>query len=157
MAKKKAPAAEVQTPAGAPVAPPPAPAVPPAAPAAAPVVPPAPPAAPAAPAVPAAKGKKTKSAAAPAAAPAAPAAPKVVLVKQNGINRPRPGCKTSMIWEIADEISAKLQKPAPRKDVIDAAMAKGSNPATATTQYGLWRKFNGLVGSDEPKAPEATA
>ena len=43
-------------------------------------------------------------------------------------------------------MSQKLGKPAGRKAVLDAATDVEINPATAATQYGRWRKYNGLAG-----------
>ena len=60
--------------------------------------------------------------------------------KQNGIKRPEPGSITGRLWDIADRISAQLQRPAPRKQVVDAYMDEvpGANQATANTQYARW-------------------
>lgn len=73
----------------------------------------------------------------------------VTKIVQNGVTRPKDGTKTARVWEIADELSAAAGKPAKRKDVIAKILEEGGNPATAATQYGRWRKFNGLQGSDE--------
>lgn len=99
------------------------------------------------------------------AAPAAPATekpkketkPKVELLKQNGATRPRPGSKTVRPWEIADELSRATGKPAVRKDVIEKATAEGISPATAATQYGRWRRYNGLEREKKVEAPVAQA
>ena len=106
---------------------------------------------------PVAAPKETKPAAAakPAAAPKPAkepkaAAPAKVKVEQNGVTRPAADTVTGSIWAIADKISAKLKAPAPRKDVLVETKALGINDATAATQYGKWRKFNGL--KSEPKA-----
>lgn len=82
-----------------------------------------------------------------------PVAPKVVREKQNGITRPGEKTTTGMVWQIADTLSKKLGKPVTRKDVLAACEDKKINPATAATQYGRWRKFNGLKGrgTDEEK------
>lgn len=72
---------------------------------------------------------------------------------QNGVTRPKPGTTTGRVWQIADEQSAKLGAPAPRKDVLAVATAEDINVATAATQYGKWRKYHGLAA--EPKAPKA--
>lgn len=86
---------------------------------------------------------------------------KAPKIQQNGVTRPKAGTKTARIWEISDAKSAEAGKPAKRKDVLDASSAEGINVATAATQYGRWRKFNGLKGSDEPTetgaAPAAPA
>jgi len=67
-------------------------------------------------------------------------------VEQNGVVRPRATTKTGRVWEISDELSAAKGSPALRKDVLAKATEEGINPATAATQYGRWRKFNGLEG-----------
>lgn len=72
---------------------------------------------------------------------------KVVKDSQHGVTRPKAGSKTGMVWEIADKMSAKLKEPAGRGAVIEAATAKEINPSTAATQYGRWRKYNGLTGT----------
>lgn len=74
---------------------------------------------------------------------------KEVVVKdtKNGITRPKEGTKTGRVWAISDALSAELKKPVGRKAVIDAATAEEINPSTAATQYGRWRKYNGLVGT----------
>jgi len=103
----------------------------------------------------AAKPAKTPKAT-PAAAPAAPKAAKPAKaerpakVEQNGVTRPSADSTTGKVWAIADKISAKLKAPAPRKDVLAETNALNINAATAATQYGKWRKFNGL--KSEPKA-----
>ena len=84
---------------------------------------------------------------------------KVPVVKdaKNGITRPTAGTKTGRIWEIADAASQELKAPAGRKAVIAVAVAEEINPSTAATQYGRWRKYNGLVGTGtEPKAEGGT-
>jgi hypothetical protein len=114
------------------------------------------------------KNKTENTAPAPAAAPAAPTAPAAdaapaepkkrgsSLPQQNGVSRPKPGGKTGTVWEVSDRISAEKQSPAPRKDVMDACKAMGINEATIATQYGRWRKFNGLKRELPPK-PAAAA
>jgi len=73
----------------------------------------------------------------------------VVKDVQNGITRPKAGTKTGRVWEIADKESAKVGKPAKRKDVLDIFVAEGGNVATGATQYGKWRKYHGLVGNGD--------
>lgn len=82
------------------------------------------------------------------AKPKAKAKAKVVVAKdkKNGIARPSPNTKTGLIWAIADSISSTLKAPADRKAVLAEAVKKKINPATAATQYGRWRKYNGLEG-----------
>lgn len=71
---------------------------------------------------------------------------------QNGIARPKPGTKTGRIWEIADELSAQLGHPVPRRKVLEVAINENMNPATAATQYGRWRKYHGLGAETEVTA-----
>lgn len=101
------------------------------------------------------------AAAAPAEAPATTEAASteqatVAKVQQNGVTRPKDGTTTGRVWAIADEISAKNQRPATRKEVIDQVHAEGINTSTGATQYGKWRKFHGLVGEEAPgRGPKA--
>ena len=60
---------------------------------------------------------------------------------RNGVSRPSPTSKTGRIWEIADSMPN-----ANRKDVLEVAVAEGINASTASTQYGNWRRYNGLTG-----------
>lgn len=78
---------------------------------------------------------------------------------QNDVTRPKAGTKTGRVWEIADAQSAKLEKPAPRKGVIEECMSEDINSATAATQYGRWRKYHGLEGrgNEEEATTEASA
>lgn len=78
----------------------------------------------------------------------------VVKDIQNGIARPKPGTKTGRIWEIADELSAQLGHPVPRKKVLEVAISENMNPATAATQYGRWRKYHGLGAETEATATD---
>jgi hypothetical protein len=85
----------------------------------------------------------------------APKAEKPARIQQNGVTRPNQGTNTGAVWEIADALSKDSGKPATRKDVLDKAVDKGINVSTAATQYGQWRKFNGL--GKEETAPKAVA
>ena len=89
----------------------------------------------------------------------AEAAQKEAVVKdtKNGVTRPGSGTKTGRIWEIADTMSAELQAPAGRKVVLEAAEKEEINSATAATQYGRWRKYNGLEGRGTEAEAEAEA
>ena len=78
----------------------------------------------------------------------APKAEKPARIQQNNVTRPNQGTNTGTVWEIADALSKETGKPATRKDVLDKAVDKGINVSTAATQYGQWRKFNGL-GKEE--------
>jgi hypothetical protein len=91
-----------------------------------------------------------KAAAKPAAkvdtATVAPKVEKAPRDVQNNIARPGTGTVTGTIWSIADSLSAALGSPVGRKEVLDEAAKKEINPSTAATQYGRWRKYNGLTG-----------
>lgn len=92
--------------------------------------------------------------AAPAPAPAAAKPPKI---QQNGVTRPAAGTKTARVWDIADAISAREQRPAKRAEVkAQFVDAEGGNNSTATTQYGRWRKFHGLTGRDTTTSSDDT-
>lgn len=110
---------------------------------AAPVAPPAPPAPPAEP---------------------APAPVTVQRVRQNGFTRPIAGTKTGLVWDVADELSAKLARPAKRDEVIEAYKARvpDAMPGTMSTQYSRWCGFHKVaevlkkLRADE-KAAESSA
>lgn len=100
------------------------------------------------------KVKKEKAAKAPKAvkAPKAPkvakvAKPKIVRERQNGQTRPQAGTKTGVVWDIADEISSKLKRPALRNEVFDAyeKRVKDASMLTAGTQYSRWCTFYGVA------------
>lgn len=76
-------------------------------------------------------------------------------IEQHGVTQPGEGTTSMKVWAIANELSAAAGQPARRKDVVQKAIEADINAATASTQYGKWRVFNGLKGSDEP-APAAT-
>jgi len=48
--------------------------------------------------------------------------------------RPKDLSPVAFVWETCDEMP-----DAPRSEVIEACVEAGVNPATAATQYGLWR------------------
>jgi hypothetical protein len=101
--------------------------------------------------------KNTKPKAAKKTATKKPAAEKVVRVTKNDVTRPKPGGNTARVWEIADEITEKQGTPAIRKDVIEKGEKAQIPVATITTQYNLWRVFNGLKGrlaQPKVKAPK---
>ncbi len=95
----------------------------------------------------------TETAAATPAADPAPAKPPKDT--KNDVTRPKAGTATGRVWEISDEQSKKAGEPAKRKDVIAAFVAEGGNPSTAATQYGRWRKYNGLGRDAKASAPAA--
>lgn len=80
------------------------------------------------------------------------AAQKPAKIEANGVTRPKVGGMTARIWAIADEISAKNQRPALRKEVLDQAKAENLNLGMGATQYSRWCKFHGLVGDKSPTA-----
>lgn len=98
-----------------------------------------------------ATGKPKKSKKAAASAPVAPVAPVVDKVRdhQNGVTRPAAGTKTGRVWEIADAESNKAGAPVARSVVMAIGRAEGLNDATIATQYGHWRRYNGIVGKIE--------
>ena len=75
--------------------------------------------------------------------------------KANGVVRPAPDTKTGKVWSIADEMTKEQGTVAKRKDVLNECDAHGIAASTAATQYGRWRKFNGLEGRGD--AEETTA
>lgn len=72
----------------------------------------------------------------------APAAPKD---SKNGVTRPKSGTTVGKIWDIADKL-AKGGKDVKRSDVLAQTKAAGINDATAATQFGKWRRYNGIKG-----------
>jgi hypothetical protein len=79
-------------------------------------------------------------------------------VTENGVARPGKDTKTGIVWAIADKLSQAMGKPAGRKAVLEQAEKQAINAATAATQYGRWRKFNGLIGNGvEAEKPESDA
>lgn len=74
---------------------------------------------------------------------------------QNGISKPASGTKTGRVWEIADAISAKLQRPALREEVMKACEGEGINRGTIATQYARWTQFYGVSKEDRQAAREA--
>lgn len=110
--------------------------------------------------------ENTKAAKAPKAPKAQkepkPAKEVVAKITQNDVTRPKDGSKTGNVWAIADKISADKQAPADRGAVIAEAKAQGINEATASTQFGRWTKFHGIVAVRKekvaaPAAAEETA
>lgn len=77
--------------------------------------------------------------------------------KANGVVRPAPDTKTGKVWSIADEMTKEQGTPAKRKDVLNESYAHGIAASTAATQYGRWRKFNGLEGRGDAEETAAKA
>lgn len=65
---------------------------------------------------------------------------------QNGITRPSAGTQCAKVWDLADALTTHLGRTAPLAVLLSAAMDQGVNQFTARTQYGCWRKFNGITG-----------
>ncbi len=51
-----------------------------------------------------------------------------------------PHSKTGRVWRLADNITRMKGRRAMRAEVIDAYVAEGGNPDTASTQYWHWKK-----------------
>ena len=83
--------------------------------------------------------------------PAKAEKPVVAKIEQNGVTRPTAGTATGDVWAVADTISANKKAPAERAEVVAQCISQGINEATAATQYGRWRKFNGVVTVKKPK------
>jgi len=56
-----------------------------------------------------------------------------------GVFKPKSGV-TLRVWEIADELSARLGRQAARADVIERAISEGINERTASTQHSQWKR-----------------
>lgn len=65
---------------------------------------------------------------------------------QNGITRPSAGTQCAKVWDLADALTRHMGRTAPLSTLLSAAMDQGVNQFTARTQYGCWRKFNGITG-----------
>lgn len=87
----------------------------------------------------------------------APVVPEKVVDKKNGMTRPAENTKTRQVWDIADQISAKEQRPALRSEVMEACLAVGMNQGTIATQYGRWCAYYGVdvAAKRELRAKEA--
>lgn len=68
------------------------------------------------------------------------------MPEQNGIRQPKDGTATGKVWAIATGLSNQKGAPATAKEVREAGLAEGINPATIATQYNRWRKFHGITG-----------
>lgn len=91
-----------------------------------------------------------------ASKPKAPKAPAKPKDQKNGITRPAAGSTTGKIWDLADKAAAKNKHNNNRGEVIEAAGKLGIVEATAATQFGKWRVYNGIKGRvAKPKAPKA--
>jgi hypothetical protein len=78
---------------------------------------------------------------------------------------PKTGKTTGKIWELCTKLSNSLGRPVTRQEIIVATLKEKINPGTTSTQFGYWRKFNGIQGRAKavkpvkaaPKAPKAPA
>jgi len=61
------------------------------------------------------------------------------MISVPGVFKPKSGV-TLRVWEIADELSARLGRQASRADVIERAIAEGINERTASTQHSQWKR-----------------
>lgn len=68
--------------------------------------------------------------------------------KKLEISRPKDGTACAKVWAIADKYKGDRAK------TLKEAAQRKINPATASTQYGRWRVFNGIVGR-KPAAAKA--
>ena len=82
-------------------------------------------------------------------------APKVEKVMQNGIARPHAHTKCGAIWAVADEISAKHQRPATKQEVLDECAANGYNLGNSKDEFSRWKRFNGLTRKVAETPPAA--
>lgn len=106
----------------------------------------------------------TAGAAAPTPEPA-PAPATVQRVRQNGFTRPIEGTKTGLIWDIADEISAREKRPAKRDEVFTEYQKRvpDAMQGTMSTQYSRWCGFHKVsdalrkMRADEKAALNTTA
>lgn len=57
--------------------------------------------------------------------------------------KPKAGTATGRVWEIADTLYKEVGDVPNRNAVIELCIAEGINPATASTQYGKWKKALG--------------
>lgn len=92
-----------------------------------------------------------------AEAKAARDAARAARVEQNGVKRPVAGTKAGDIWAILDSLSAQKGEPVPFKEVSEFIKDKDINLNSASGEYSLWRKFNGISIVRAVKVLDATA
>jgi len=78
-----------------------------------------------------------------------------------------PTSKTGRVWHIAEQITRQKGRRATRGEVMDAYVAEGGNPDTASTQYWHWKNAfmaaeavqnePGRTAPPEPNSVPATA
>lgn len=93
--------------------------------------------------------KTMKKPAPPAKKNSKPAASSVEKDTQNGMTRPKEGTTTRKVWDIADRLGED------RAAVLAECSKRKINDATAMTQYGKWRVYQGLAGKRTAKAAPA--
>lgn len=72
-------------------------------------------------------------------------AARAAMPVQNDVRRPLPETKAGRIWAILDELSSKKGEPVPFKEVAEYIADKDINVNSASGEYSLWRKFNGIA------------
>lgn len=80
----------------------------------------------------------------------------VKSVVKNGVTQPREGGLTRKVWDIADSLKSSLGRVPTRAEVI-AKAPSSANESTVSTQFGYWRKFNGIKGRISAPKPAAKA
>jgi hypothetical protein len=66
--------------------------------------------------------------------------------KTGEVARPKEGTATGAVWDICDEMTLANGGVIPdRKLVIDKCVEEGVNKATASTQFGKWKKAQGSI------------
>lgn len=83
---------------------------------------------------------------------------------QNLDARPHPGSTAARVFGIADEISGTKERPATRKEVIDAARDQGIDTGTASAHFAAWSIYHNVdqpaeesPADDERAPPEGGA
>lgn len=101
--------------------------------------------------------KTAKAAAKGAGKPAKEPKAKVERIEQNGVRKPLAGSRCGNAWDLFDELSASLGRPAIVADALPLAEPRGLNPGNVRAEYGQWRKFHGIPtqprAKKEPAAP----
>lgn len=72
----------------------------------------------------------------------------------------RPGVTTSTgkVWQVGDELYAKLGRFPTRQEMLAAAEAHGINPSTVSVQFGKWKNAYGqALGGGTPITPPVVA
>lgn len=64
------------------------------------------------------------------------------------LKRPKEGSATGKVWDIADSLVTEGSEAPTRQQVVEACEEQGLNKSTASTQYGKWKKYFEVVGSN---------